>query len=104
MTTRLGCHATIELTVTDCDTACFMRSGEVPVLATPRLVALCEEATMNALEAKLEKRLARSRCTTGRISYRRSGLRRGRVVRSSPKAGKHLRNRAAVAIVLSSGR
>jgi len=30
-----------------------MRSGDVPVLATPRLVALCEEATISALAAKL---------------------------------------------------
>ena len=32
-------------TVTDADTAIAMRSGEVPTLATPRLVALMEERT-----------------------------------------------------------
>ena len=36
-------------TVTDADTAIAMRSGEVPTLATPRLVALMEEATVGAL-------------------------------------------------------
>jgi fluoroacetyl-CoA thioesterase len=53
VTTRAGIQATIELVVTDPDTASFMRSGEVAVLATPRLVALCEEATVLALAAKL---------------------------------------------------
>lgn len=35
--------------VTDADTAVAMRSGDVPVLATPRLIALCEEATVAAV-------------------------------------------------------
>lgn len=39
--------------VTEADTAPSMHSGDVPVLATPRLVALCEEATISALAAKL---------------------------------------------------
>ncbi|MDE0833734.1 MAG: thioesterase [Acidimicrobiales bacterium] len=44
-------HATH--TITDADTAIAMRSGEVPTLATPRLVALMEEATVAALADKL---------------------------------------------------
>jgi predicted thioesterase len=40
-------------TVTDADTAIAMRSGEVPTLATPRLVALMEEATVAALVGEL---------------------------------------------------
>ena len=35
------------------DTAIAMGSGAVPVLATPRLVALCEEATCAALHGHL---------------------------------------------------
>lgn len=31
------------------DTAVALHSGEVPVLATPRLIALCEQATLDAL-------------------------------------------------------
>jgi fluoroacetyl-CoA thioesterase len=31
------------------DTAVALHSGEVPVLATPRLIALCEQATLSAL-------------------------------------------------------
>jgi predicted thioesterase len=31
------------------DTAVALRSGDVPVLATPRVVALCEEATVAAV-------------------------------------------------------
>jgi fluoroacetyl-CoA thioesterase len=41
------------LTVTSADTAAAMGSGDVPVLATPRVVALCEEATVRALAGKL---------------------------------------------------
>jgi predicted thioesterase len=37
------------LTVTEADTAEAFRTGDVPVLATPRLVALCEEATCLAV-------------------------------------------------------
>lgn len=43
-----------ELMVTDRDTAEAAGSGDVPVLATPRLVALAEEATVAALKNHLE--------------------------------------------------
>ncbi|MHB8680576.1 MAG: thioesterase family protein [Acidimicrobiales bacterium] len=36
------------------DTATAMRAGEVDVLATPRLVALCEEACCKAVAGELE--------------------------------------------------
>lgn len=39
--------------VADADTAIAARSGEVPVLATPRVVALCEEASIKALVGEL---------------------------------------------------
>jgi len=35
------------------DTADHFRSGDVPVLATPRLLALCEEATCRATDGHL---------------------------------------------------
>jgi fluoroacetyl-CoA thioesterase len=35
------------------DTAQFFRSGDVPVLATPRLIALCEEASCRATDGHL---------------------------------------------------
>ena len=44
----------MELVVGDGDTAVALRSGEVPVLGTPRVVALCEEASMAALAGRLE--------------------------------------------------
>ncbi len=53
MPLRPGSAATVELTVTDADTAISIRSGEVPVLATPRLVALFEEAAMLAVAGQL---------------------------------------------------
>jgi predicted thioesterase len=45
--------AQVELTVGPQDTAESFRSGDVPVLATPRLIALCEEATCRATEGHL---------------------------------------------------
>ena len=44
-----GLHGSAKLIVTDADTALAMRSGEVPVLATPRIIALCEEAAVAAV-------------------------------------------------------
>ncbi|MGI9647908.1 MAG: thioesterase family protein [Acidimicrobiia bacterium] len=41
------------LIVTEADTAIAMGSGDVPVLATPRVVALCEEATVAAVAGQL---------------------------------------------------
>jgi fluoroacetyl-CoA thioesterase len=49
VTVRVAPHATVELTVKDGDTATAMSSGDVDVLATPRLVSLCEEATRQAI-------------------------------------------------------
>ncbi len=43
------------MTVSRNDTALALRSGDVPVLATPRLIALCEEATCKALDGHLEQ-------------------------------------------------
>jgi fluoroacetyl-CoA thioesterase len=41
------------LTVGTQDTAVAFRSGDVPVLATPRVVALCEEAALLAVASEL---------------------------------------------------
>ncbi|SCL15408.1 Predicted thioesterase [Micromonospora nigra] len=43
-----GLSAQVELTVTDADTAQAVGSGDVPVLGTPRLLALAEAATVAA--------------------------------------------------------
>lgn len=48
-----GMHAKVELTVTDGDTAQALGSGDVPVLGTPRLLALAEAATVAATAAKV---------------------------------------------------
>ncbi len=50
---RTGLSARVELRVTDDDTAEAFHAGDVPVLATPRLLALCEEASCLALEGHL---------------------------------------------------
>jgi len=49
-----GLSAAVELIVTDADTASAVGSGDVPVLATPRVVALVEAATIAAVESHLE--------------------------------------------------
>jgi predicted thioesterase len=48
-----GARAEVKLTVGDEDTAVALSSGDVPVLATPRVVALCEEATVAAVDGRL---------------------------------------------------
>lgn len=48
-----GLSATVSLTVSEADTAEALGSGEVPVLGTPRLVALCEAACCRAVEGRL---------------------------------------------------
>ena len=47
------------MVVTDADTAVAMGSGSVKVLATPRVVALCEQATCAAVAGHLD-----AGCTT----------------------------------------
>jgi fluoroacetyl-CoA thioesterase len=44
----LGARALITMTVTDSDTAIAVGSGELAVLGTPRLIAMCEAATVEA--------------------------------------------------------
>ena len=48
-----GTNARVELTVTDADTAQSVGSGDVPVLATPRVLALAEAATVAATARQL---------------------------------------------------
>ena len=53
MTLDPGRSGRASLVVGDRDTALALGSGEVVVLATPRLISLCEEATMEALAGAL---------------------------------------------------
>jgi fluoroacetyl-CoA thioesterase len=50
---RPGLSAAVELVVTEDDTALALKTGDVPVLATPRVVTLAEEATVQAVEDQL---------------------------------------------------
>jgi fluoroacetyl-CoA thioesterase len=50
---RPGLSGRASLVVSDADTAAALRSGDVPVLGTPRLVALCEEAACLAVTEQL---------------------------------------------------
>lgn len=49
----MGLKGLAKLEVTEADTAIAMGSGSVAVLATPRIVALCEQATCAALAGHL---------------------------------------------------
>ena len=49
MSIEIGLTGRATLQVTEADTAATLRSGDVPVLATPRLVGLCEEACVEAI-------------------------------------------------------
>jgi predicted thioesterase len=53
MPAKPGLTASVEMTVTEAETAITFRSGSVPVLATPRVIALCEEASILALDGTL---------------------------------------------------
>ncbi|MFT3852913.1 MAG: hotdog domain-containing protein [Ilumatobacteraceae bacterium] len=54
MGAEVGMRGIATMVVGDDDTSIAMRSGEVAVLATPRIVALCEEATCTALTGRLQ--------------------------------------------------
>ncbi|MGS2615449.1 thioesterase family protein [Micromonospora sp. LZ34] len=49
-----GLTARVELTVTDADTAQAVGSGDVPVLGTPRVLALAEAATVAATATRIQ--------------------------------------------------
>jgi predicted thioesterase len=50
----MALSATVVHMVTEADTAPALKSGDVPVLATPRIVALCEQATCEAFLSSLK--------------------------------------------------
>ncbi len=49
MSVEPGLTGHVELVVSDSDTAVAFRSGDVAVLSTPRIVAMCEEAAVVAV-------------------------------------------------------
>jgi predicted thioesterase len=53
VTVKGAVHAEVEHVVDLADTAIALHTGDVPVLATPRVVALCEEASVAAVNALL---------------------------------------------------
>lgn len=54
MPLRAGLCQAVELTVTGDDTARAMRSGDVPVLATARLLSLIDEAACGVVNPQLD--------------------------------------------------
>ncbi|HET7310432.1 MAG TPA: hotdog domain-containing protein [Mycobacteriales bacterium] len=51
---HVGLTASVALVVGDADTAVALGSGDVPVLGTPRVVALVEQATVAAVRDALD--------------------------------------------------
>jgi predicted thioesterase len=55
MPVRAGLSAIAHMVVTERDTATALGTGDVPVLATPRVVTLAEEATVQAVANDLDE-------------------------------------------------
>lgn len=55
VTLEIGMRGDAKLVVAEADTARSIGSGAVDVLASPRLIALCEEATVNAVSNSLDE-------------------------------------------------
>lgn len=55
MTVEMGMHGDATLIVSEADTARSLGSGDVDVLGTPRLIALCEAATVAAINGSLDE-------------------------------------------------
>lgn len=66
MTIDVGLSASIARVVGDEDTAIALGSGDVPVLATPRLIAWCEAATLEAVAGRLP---AHQTTVGGRVEF-----------------------------------
>jgi predicted thioesterase len=66
-----GLRATVRATVTETDTAVAMGSGDVPVLGTPRLLALAEAACCAAIAPHLADGLT-SVGTSASLEHRRA--------------------------------
>lgn len=57
MSVATGLRGEAKLVVTEADTAVALASGTVNVLGTPRLIALCEEASCRAIAGELSDSL-----------------------------------------------
>ncbi|MCU1497963.1 MAG: hypothetical protein JWM47_1916 [Acidimicrobiales bacterium] len=55
MPVQPGLNGSVELIVGDDDTAIAFRSGDVAVLSTPRIVALCEQAAVAAVAGSFDE-------------------------------------------------
>ncbi|MBO0732658.1 MAG: thioesterase [Acidimicrobiaceae bacterium] len=55
MLVRSGLQATVELEVAPGDTARALGSGDVDVLGTPKVICLCEQASVAALAGHLQE-------------------------------------------------
>ena len=53
MAVELGARGEIRHVVTEADTAIALRSGSVAVLGSPKVIALCEEASVLAIAGQL---------------------------------------------------
>jgi fluoroacetyl-CoA thioesterase len=71
MAIAVGQRASVSVVVADADTAIQAGSGDVPVLATPRLLALAEAATVAAISPQLPSGMT-SVGTSASLEHRRA--------------------------------
>jgi fluoroacetyl-CoA thioesterase len=71
MTLEPGLEAAFRYTLAEADTAAAVGSGDVPVLATPRLLALAEAATVAAISPHLPQGVT-SVGTSASLEHRRA--------------------------------
>ncbi len=71
MAIAVGQRASVSVVVADADTAIQAGSGDVPMLATPRLLALAEAATVAAISPQLPSGMT-SVGTAASLEHRRA--------------------------------
>ena len=96
-----GLKASVELTVSEQDTAVAVGSGDVPVLASPRVLALAEEAAVGAVAGHLPDGWT-SVGTWAELEHRRPTPVDGRVRAEATLIGVHGR-RLEVAVAVTDG-
>lgn len=74
------------------------------VAAPPKPPCVVPRIGRGSKLATAKRRIRKANCRVGKVKRRRSSVRRGRVVKTSPRRGTRMRNRARVSVVISRGR
>ena len=74
------------------------------VAAPPRPACVVPRIRRGTKLATAKRKIRRAHCRAGKVRRKRSGVRRGRVIKATVPRGTRLRNRARVGLVVSRGR